>query len=142
MRYILLLILLVTFAASADIYKWTDESGKVHFGDNPHQDQKVDKVEIKAINSFEQVTFETIGSQDGADSRRVIMYSTEWCGYCKKARAYFKARNISFTERDIEKDYFAKKDYDKLGGKGVPVILVGNTRINGFSVEGFEKVYK
>ncbi|WP_198147347.1 glutaredoxin family protein [Gilvimarinus polysaccharolyticus] len=33
---------------------------------------------------------------------RVVMYAS-WCGYCKKARRYFRANNIPFTEYDIEK---------------------------------------
>lgn len=70
------------------------------------------------------------------------MYATSWCGYCKKARSYFKEKGISYIEYDIEKNERAKRMYDLLGGKGVPVILVGKKRLNGFSVAGFEDIYK
>ncbi len=70
------------------------------------------------------------------------MYSTEWCGYGKNARNYSKKNNIAFTEYDIEKKAEAKKRYKKLGATGVPVIVIGNKRMHGFSEQGFERIYK
>lgn len=46
------------------------------------------------------------------------------------------------TEYDIEKDAQARREYDALGARGVPVILVGKKRMNGFSAAGFEKLYR
>lgn len=73
---------------------------------------------------------------------QVVMYSTDWCGYCKKARDYFRSQNIAFVEYDIEKNPQARRQYDALGAKGVPVILVGDKRMNGFSVSGFQGIYR
>ncbi|MCW8982835.1 MAG: hypothetical protein OQK13_02220 [Gammaproteobacteria bacterium] len=75
-------------------------------------------------------------------NRRVVMYSTEWCGYCKKARKYFNKNSIRFADYDIEKDPVAAKEHKDMGATGVPVILVGNERMNGFSQKGFERIYK
>ena len=35
---------------------------------------------------------------------QVIMYSTVWCGYCRRLKTMMKAAGISFTEVDIEHD--------------------------------------
>ena len=35
---------------------------------------------------------------------QVTMYSTVWCGYCKRLKIMMKAAGISFTEVDIEHD--------------------------------------
>ena len=32
------------------------------------------------------------------------MYSTEWCGYCKRLKVAMKAAGISFSEVNIEQD--------------------------------------
>ncbi|PCJ46584.1 MAG: hypothetical protein COA99_02585 [Moraxellaceae bacterium] len=72
----------------------------------------------------------------------VVMYSTSWCGYCKKARRYFKSKGIKYTEYDIERSTAAKWKYDRLGGKGVPLILIGNNRMRGFSVRRFDRLYE
>lgn len=34
----------------------------------------------------------------------VVMYSTVWCGYCKRLKVAMKASGIPFTEVDIEHD--------------------------------------
>ncbi len=34
----------------------------------------------------------------------VTMYSTEWCGYCKRLKVAMKSAGIAFTEVDIEHD--------------------------------------
>jgi mycoredoxin len=34
----------------------------------------------------------------------VIMYSTVWCGYCKRLKTMLKSADIAFTEVDIEHD--------------------------------------
>jgi len=62
------------------------------------------------------------------------MYSAAWCGICKKANEYFKANNIKYKEYDIDKSSKGKRILKKLGAKGVPVILVGDKHLNGFSV--------
>jgi glutaredoxin len=62
-------------------------------------------------------------------------------GVCKRAKRYFKANNIPFVEYDIEKSRKAAREYKKLGGRGVPLILVGKQRMSGFSEAGFKKIY-
>ncbi|HVX45068.1 MAG TPA: mycoredoxin [Mycobacteriales bacterium] len=34
----------------------------------------------------------------------LIMYTTPWCGYCKRLKSQFKREDITFTEVDIEQD--------------------------------------
>jgi len=63
----------------------------------------------------------------------IKMYATSWCPYCAKARAYFAKRGIAYVEIDIEKSREGRAEYDRLGARGIPVILVGAQRMNGFS---------
>lgn len=144
MKLILLLItLLLTPLVSAEIFKWTDDNGKVHFGDRKPLNKQVEEVTVK-VNSYTNVTFELAPLQPSSIKKKknVIMYATSWCGYCKKAREYFKANHIHYTEYDIETSEKGKRQYQKLNGKGVPVILVGESRMNGFSEQGFQRIYK
>lgn len=39
----------------------------------------------------------------------LIMYSTTWCGYCKRLKTALKAEGIPYTEIDIERDMDAAK---------------------------------
>ncbi|MES2676638.1 MAG: glutaredoxin family protein [Pseudomonadota bacterium] len=140
MKNIIICLFLFAGAASAEIYQWTDANGRVHFGDKPAKNVKAKALKVE-VNTYTNVSYENLDSTDddkNNDSKKVIMYSTSWCGYCKKARTYFVENSISFVDYDIEKDKNAKRTYDTLGAKGVPVIVVGKKRMNGFSVAGFK----
>jgi len=125
----------------AQVYKWTDAEGRVHYGDAPQATDDAEPVELR-INTYTSVSYEQLGKGVPISAGRVVMYSTSWCGYCKKARRYFQKRGIAFSEYDIETDAAARARYDALGARGVPVILVGSRRMNGFSEQGFEKIYQ
>lgn len=76
----------------------------------------------------------------------VVVYSTAWCGYCRKAKAWLTKKGIAFTERDIEKDPGAAEE---LAGKaqragvkpnGVPVIDARGTLVLGFDEQRLEQL--
>ncbi len=126
------------------IYKWTDAEGKIHFTDKPPAGGDVEELQLN-INTY--------GSQstpvspkaavtDAGKGKQVVMYSTEWCQYCKKAREYFRSQNIAFREYDIEKSSKGRAEYKRLKGTGVPIILVGTQRMNGFSEDRFRKLWR
>lgn len=63
----------------------------------------------------------------------VVLYATSWCGYCKAAREFFAANGIEYTELDVERSPIAQEGHRRLGGGGVPLIVVGDTVIHGFN---------
>ena len=145
MKNILFIIALFSAPISAEIYKWTDTSGRTHFSEKINTDRPFESVKVR-INSYESVSFEpwqtSESNSNSEDTKKVVMYATSWCGYCAKARRYFKSNSISFTEYDIENNKNAKRRYDSFGGKGVPIIFVGRKRMNGFSAAGFSRIFK
>ncbi len=139
-RLINILFLLVAFSVHAEIHVWTDENGKKHFTDKPPMDIETSIVEVK-VNSYESPNIESY-SGALASKDKVVMYSATWCGYCKKAKKYFNSNNISFSEYDVESSSKGKRDYKRMKGRGVPIILIGDNRMNGFSQSKFESIYK
>ena len=136
-------LLLFVLPAVAQVYKWTDSAGKVHYGDRPPEDAKKEELKIR-IPSFDgpaQVRdwSAVLGTSPGAAaSGEVTMYSTSWCGHCKNARSYFAARRVAYRELDVEKSDAAAREFRRLGGSGVPLILVGRKMMSGFDPESFE----
>jgi len=66
----------------------------------------------------------------------VILYATDWCGYCEKARVFMDEQNIPYTEYDIEKSYQGKQQYKSLGGTGaVPLLQVKGEVVRGYHPE-------
>jgi glutaredoxin len=146
MRIVLLACLLSCLPCWGQIYKWTDPSGKTVYGDKPPEEAKAREIRIQ---SFEQpvevrdwAKVLRAKSASGASSSGVTMFSTVWCGYCKKARAYFASKGIAYAEIDVEKSEDGQRRYKELGGGGVPIILVGNRMMQGFSEGAFEALRK
>jgi len=71
----------------------------------------------------------------GQTQARVVLYATDWCGYCKQTRRFLDSKGIPYTEFDIEKSAEGRKAYEALGGRGIPLIDVNGTLIRGFSPE-------
>lgn len=63
----------------------------------------------------------------------VIVYGTATCPYCIKTRAYLTEHHIAFADIDVDKSEKGKRDFAQLGGKGVPLILIGNRQMTGFN---------
>lgn len=141
MRIFILLLLLSANAAGAEIHKWRDADGKLHFGDQPPANADSQRVEVKPNVYTAQQSSSEQGSPTIPSKPSVTLYSTTWCGYCRKARDFFRANNIPFKEYDVETSRKGKADYARFGANGVPVILVGNQRLQGFAVEAFKRAY-
>lgn len=140
---------IVCLDAQAEIYRWTDENGQVHFGDARPQERESEKITVR-VNTYTSPSIENHSkifdsnskSPQGSKNIKVVMYSASWCDVCKKARKYFKQNNIAFVEYDVETSEKGKRAFKKLNGKGVPIILVNNKRMNGFSPNHFQSLFK
>ncbi|MCW8935379.1 MAG: glutaredoxin family protein [Gammaproteobacteria bacterium] len=138
----------------AEVYKWVDQSGRMHFSDQAPLNITSENIEITELVTYtsakvveNDVDINETLSEDKTKpkkSRRkkVVMYSAAWCGVCTKAKKYFKKNKIPFKEYDIDKSKKAKSDFKKLKARGIPVILVGKKRLNGFNVKKFESIYR
>ena len=70
----------------------------------------------------------------------VVLYATSWCGYCKMTREFFAANGIRYTEHDIEQSSTALQQHKKLGGNGVPLIVVGDQVVNGWNEQSLRQL--
>lgn len=69
----------------------------------------------------------------------VVIYTVDYCGYCKKAELLLKEKGIPYKKIDITKNEheYRKKlgeYYDIEGRVTVPQIIIGGRRIGGFDV--------
>jgi glutaredoxin len=122
-------------ASAGQIYKWVDENGRVHIGDRPPSSVDAQPLELR-INTYrnEAPDLSVFQGRDVSKGfEKVVIYTTQRCGYCRKAKAWFRQKGITYSERDIDTSSRARKEFDRLGARGVPVILVGKERINGYN---------
>lgn len=70
--------------------------------------------------------------------QHIVMYTTSRCGACIAAKQYFAQKGISYNELDLEQSSTAREEFQRLGGRGVPLILIGEKRLEGFSAQAIE----
>lgn len=144
-RRLLLLLPIAAFLgwspAQAQLYKWTDAQGRIHYSDKAPEPDKskaaVTRIETYAgpavVSPLEKPGSSARSSPPAAAKGPVKLLTTSWCGYCRQARAYLNSRGIPFEDLDVEKSAQGRQEYRQLGGRGVPIILVGDQRMDGYS---------
>lgn len=65
---------------------------------------------------------------------KIILYRTEWCGYCRKADKLLTDLGADFVSKDIEKDQEAAAEYQAKanGYRGIPLIDFDGEIVRGF----------
>ena len=62
------------------------------------------------------------------------MYTTAWCGFCTRAKAFLEAKGLAYEEVRVDEDPgFRGKLFDLTGGWTVPQILIGDRPIGGYT---------
>jgi len=65
--------------------------------------------------------------------KKVTIYVTSWCPYCKKLEKFLRGNNIRYTRYNIERSAKGRKEYKRLGGGGVPIVKIGSKVIRGYN---------
>lgn len=69
-----------------------------------------------------------------AQDKSVIVYSTEQCPWCHRAKDFLRAHNVEFEDVNVSEDQDrAREMVEKSGQMGVPVIEIGDVIIVGFN---------
>lgn len=66
--------------------------------------------------------------------KKVIIYTTPFCAWCKVAKEYFTKHGVSYEEKHVASDAKAREEMiHKSGQMGVPVIEIGEDVVVGFN---------
>lgn len=147
--------------AVAEMYKWVDKNGVVHFSDTPPATEK--KVEVLETTQYKPPSAKPDAGKSQADGKtdgesepkkttrakknpldqyadKVVIFTKSWCPHCKKAIAFLQSHRIRFEQYDVEKDSSAAEKMRSLGGPGgVPYAIVKGKPIYGFSEGTYKK---
>src|SRR6185436_9215132 len=142
MLRLLLAALVVTYAATAaaQLYRWTDEKGKVHFSDTPPP-PGARNVQKKAggpaaASAGENLPF---ALQRPMKEFPVTLWSAPSCESCAPARQLLNARGVPFKEVSVRTDEQIAELNKAIGGNVVPALVVGPTVIKGFEEGGYHR---
>lgn len=136
-RIILLCALALPLAAHAQsLYKWVDNSGKVHYSDQPPP-QSIKKVEQPRLQAASidtrSLPYET---QQAARNFPVTLITSADCkNACDNARTLLQKRGVPFAENKLETPEQLNAVKQRFGSDSIsaPAIIVGNEKQQGFS---------
>lgn len=64
---------------------------------------------------------------------RVVIYTTNYCSYCRAAKALLRSKNVPFEEVDISDDAGKRAEMENLSKRRtVPQIFINGVAIGGF----------
>jgi len=145
---VFILLSFVAGPASAEVYRYTDNQGQLHFVDDiakvpkKYRKQLVNQKPAAEISIMETPPALKGKSQESdsvqpqakqAVSSGVEVFVTSSCGYCRKMLRFLNEKGIPYKVRDIEQDNEAARTFRQLGGRGVPVTRIGTRVINGYN---------
>ncbi len=65
---------------------------------------------------------------------QIQMYTTNWCGYCERAKMLLRQRGLEFEEiRVDERPDFRQQLHELTGGWTVPQIVIDGKPIGGYA---------
>jgi glutaredoxin len=75
-------------------------------------------------------------------SAEVVIYTTSWCGTCKKTLAWLDEKGVDYVNKDIEEDRDWAREMNEVskGRNAVPVVVIDGEVTIGFSPGRMEKL--
>jgi glutaredoxin len=119
--------------ASAQVYKWTDAQGTVHYTDTPPPQQRASQLKTPPPGETGQAALPYELAR-AVKANPVTLYTTtrSACAGCDQGRALLHARGIPYTEKTVDTDE-DKEQLRQLAGKlELPLLVVGSRKVAGF----------
>lgn len=131
MKAIAALALLLCFgSAQAQVYKWKDAKGVVHYSDTPDTSHpKAEEVGSAPAPSQAALPYALARA---ARNHPVTLYTADKCGACDQGRAFLRQRGIPFSEKTVSSDADVAA-LNQAGSDGsLPFLVVGRSKLTGF----------
>ena len=73
--------------------------------------------------------------------KKVLIYSTQTCPFCKMTKDYLDEKGVEYTDIDVSSDEESQKEMiEKSGAMSVPVIDIEGEIVLGFDKEKLNKL--
>ncbi len=130
---IALLLCAAAFAASAQMYRWTDEKGRVHFTSTPPP-AGAKNVQKKGSGAAAESSAPALpfAVQQAQRDFPITLYTTPGCEGCDAARKLLNGRGLPFKEVSVTENEQIEELKAATGANSVPTMIVGRSVQKGF----------
>ena len=119
--------------AVAQVYKWVDKDGKVHYTDSPPPLDAKKSEQKRFVPSVIDTDKLPASVATAVKNNPVVLYTSDCGPICASARAYLDRRGIPATTRNPTTDPAAAEQLQKLaGGLNVPTLTIGSEVLKGY----------
>lgn len=143
MRSVIFAVLLgAAFAASAQLYRWTDEKGRVHLTDTPPPPsaQDVRTRTFDATPAAPAGASQPYAVQLAAKNYPVTLYTAPDCAPCGAARGLLNQRGVPFREISVTGEKESAQLRTAVGDLSVPSLVVGTSTQKGFEQGAYDSM--
>ncbi len=135
-----------------EYFQYTDDRGSVHFVKSMHEvpakfrDQvgrlEVEKAPPRPKAARTAAKARPFAATAAAPARAsVTVYTTPWCGWCRKTVEWLDERGIAYENRDVEaSEAYRKELVSHSGGTSVPVVVIDGEVVRGFDAHRMEQL--
>lgn len=133
--FLFILLAGLTAFAHAQLYKWTDSEGRVHYSDLPQLPSIPGVQEAKLHANVIQSNTMPYELQEVSRTNSITLYTFDECGKpCALARTLLDKRGVPYTVKNGETTH--KAELQKLtGNTKMPIMVVGNKLLKSGFVE-------
>ncbi len=126
--------------ANAQLYRWTDPSGRVHFTDTPPPPnaRNVQKKRVAPPPSEAAKPAEPFAVQQARKNSPVTLYTGPNCDACGQARKLLNERGVPFKEVSVADEARAEELKKAVGGSIIPALVVGASTQMGFEQNTYQ----
>ena len=131
--------LIAGVAIAQQLYRWTDEKGRVHVTDTPPPPSAREVQKKLAVGGTSDVGAMPYELSQAVKNFPITLYTTPSCGQaCTAAREALNKRGIPFKEVQVWDEKTGEELKRAAGGTDVPTLLVGRSAQKGFEQGAYD----
>lgn len=152
---ILAAFVLPAVANAATLYKSIGPDGEVVYSDQPPRSGKIEKTfnlsnlpatplpdsVVRYRDELLKSMEKRLADTGRPNSKQPVIFTAKWCGYCRQALAYLRDKKIGYAEHDIDTPAGMQAFAATGASKGVPLLLVGEQKIRGYSRPAYDSLF-
>ena len=152
---VFVITLALAMSTSADtVYKVVGPDGEITYSDKPPADRaRTNTLEFRNLPSsplpaevlrfreqLEKSAQGRISAERAPRTGDVALFTAVWCGHCKRAKVQLAAAQINYIEYDIENVDGMRAFIGAGGSGGVPLLVAGERRVQGYSAPAYDRL--